>query len=345
MLAVAPGPRGMLSMPRAPAVRAARSRHIHPPPPTHPPPTYQPTHPPTHPPTRPRTQLKALILNDTSLGDEGVAAVCAALTQPGAAPQLEVRCAGVCGGQGRAEACALGPASAAARRHAHPRAPGPLCLCIHIPPHSPARPSAPNHLLATAQELELALNEITPAGAAAVGACVAAKPGLRRLNLRENELEDEGAVTVAKVGGGGVLQEDAAVVCAACRSAAGPALPGPTWPAAPAPTLQALVGLTALQSLDACGNQLKRGGAAALAKACARKPGLQLLALDENELSDAGIDALKVGFVLAAATPAISALLLLLPLLPPSQCSACCTLWHVPGMCLPSTAQAREDGA
>ncbi len=36
-------------------------------------------------------QLKALILNDTSLGDDGVAAVCQALTQPGAAPQLEVR--------------------------------------------------------------------------------------------------------------------------------------------------------------------------------------------------------------------------------------------------------------
>lgn len=50
------------------------------------------------------------------------------------------------------------------------------------------------------QELELALNEITPDGAAAVAACVAAKPALRRLNLRENELEDEGAVTIAKVG-------------------------------------------------------------------------------------------------------------------------------------------------
>ncbi len=55
------------------------------------------------------------------------------------------------------------------------------------------------------------------------------------------------------------------------------------------------MGLTALESLDACGNQLKRGGACALAKACARKPGLQLLALDENELSEGGIEALKVG--------------------------------------------------
>jgi hypothetical protein len=50
------------------------------------------------------------------------------------------------------------------------------------------------------QELELALNEITPEGARSVAACVAALPALRRLNLRENELEDEGAVTVARVG-------------------------------------------------------------------------------------------------------------------------------------------------
>lgn len=49
------------------------------------------------------------------------------------------------------------------------------------------------------QELELALNEITPQGAVAVAAAVAAKSSLRRLNLRENELEDEGAVIVAKV--------------------------------------------------------------------------------------------------------------------------------------------------
>lgn len=50
-----------------------------------------------------------------------------------------------------------------------------------------------------AQELELALNEITPEGAGAVAACVAGKRALRRLNLRENELEDAGALTIAKV--------------------------------------------------------------------------------------------------------------------------------------------------
>lgn len=57
--------------------------------------------------------------------------------------------------------------------------------------------------------------------------------------------------------------------------------------------LQALVGLRLLESLDASSNQLKRGGAAALAKACARKPGLALLALDDNEISEAGVEALQ----------------------------------------------------
>ena len=37
-----------------------------------------------------------------------------------------------------------------------------------------------------------------------MAACVAAKPGLKRLNLRENELEDEGAVVIAKASRGGV---------------------------------------------------------------------------------------------------------------------------------------------
>ena len=43
---------------------------------------------------------------------------------------------------------------------------------------------------------------MTPGGAGAVAACLAFKPALRRLNLRENELEDEGAVTIARVGVG-----------------------------------------------------------------------------------------------------------------------------------------------
>ena len=66
---------------------------------------------------------------------------------------------------------------------------------------------------------------------------------------------------------------------------------------------QSIAGLAALESIDLCANQLRRGGACALAKACAGKPGLQLLALDENEISDAGVDALKVRSPLPARHP------------------------------------------
>ena len=48
------------------------------------------------------------------------------------------------------------------------------------------------------EELELDLNEITPAGAAVLGACLVGKRALKRLSLRENELEDAGAVEVAR---------------------------------------------------------------------------------------------------------------------------------------------------
>ena len=42
-----------------------------------------------------------------------------------------------------------------------------------------------------------------------------------------------------------------------------------------------------------CTNQIKRGGACALAKVVGNKTEFTLLALDDNEISDAGIDALK----------------------------------------------------
>ena len=41
------------------------------------------------------------------------------------------------------------------------------------------------------EELELALNEVTPDGARAVAKALLSKPKLRRVNLRENELEDK----------------------------------------------------------------------------------------------------------------------------------------------------------
>ncbi|KAG2441186.1 hypothetical protein HYH02_010030 [Chlamydomonas schloesseri] len=104
------------------------------------------------------------------------------------------------------------------------------------------------------EELGLALNEVDPDAAKAVAALVAAHArSLRSVNLRENELGDRGAVTLAR----------------------------------------ALAVLAAPQSVDLVGNQIRRVGAVAAAKAVAGKASLQLLALDENEISEAGLDELR----------------------------------------------------
>jgi hypothetical protein len=47
------------------------------------------------------------------------------------------------------------------------------------------------------EDLGLALNEITPAGARALAPALRGMWRLKRLSLRENELENAGAVTVA----------------------------------------------------------------------------------------------------------------------------------------------------
>lgn len=49
----------------------------------------------------------------------------------------------------------------------------------------------------------------------------------------------------------------------------------------------------ALRVVDACGNQIKRVGAVSLAKAALSRPQLELLALDENMVSEAGLDEVR----------------------------------------------------
>eukprot|EP00879_Flechtneria_rotunda_P025913 GHRR01027571.1.p1 GENE.GHRR01027571.1~~GHRR01027571.1.p1 ORF type:complete len:312 (+),score=129.10 GHRR01027571.1:242-1177(+) len=106
--------------------------------------------------------------------------------------------------------------------------------------------------------LELALNEITPTGARSVVMAIAHKQQLTRLNLRENELEDAGAAVLAR----------------------------------------GLATLPALKVLELCANQIKRPGALAVARALAgrkeaRITGFELLALDENAISQEGIEQLR----------------------------------------------------
>ena len=47
------------------------------------------------------------------------------------------------------------------------------------------------------EELELALNEVTPDGAKELAAALANKTKLQKLNLRENELEDRGVILLS----------------------------------------------------------------------------------------------------------------------------------------------------
>lgn len=47
------------------------------------------------------------------------------------------------------------------------------------------------------EELELALNEVTPNGAKELAAALANKTKLQKLNLRENELEDRGVILLS----------------------------------------------------------------------------------------------------------------------------------------------------
>ena len=51
--------------------------------------------------------------------------------------------------------------------------------------------------------------------------------------------------------------------------------------------------MRALRFLDLCTNQIRRGGACAVAKAVAALPLLETLELDDNEISEAGVEALR----------------------------------------------------
>jgi Ran GTPase-activating protein 1 len=118
------------------------------------------------------------------------------------------------------------------------------------------------------EQLELALNEVTPDGAKFLAIAMLNKPVLWRVNIRENELEDRGAVVVAK----------------------------------------AVAAMPALRVLDACGNQVKRVGAVSLARAALSRPALEMLALDENFVSEAGLDEVRGLFEAAGKAGALGPL-------------------------------------
>lgn len=103
--------------------------------------------------------------------------------------------------------------------------------------------------------LEMAGNDITVKAAASLAACVVSKQSLKKLNLSENELKDEGAVEIAKA-----FEE----------------------------------GHPSLKELDLSNNMIRRVGARSLARAVAsNKPEFKLLNINGNAISDEGIDEVK----------------------------------------------------
>lgn len=102
--------------------------------------------------------------------------------------------------------------------------------------------------------LEMAGNDITAEAAPAVSACLAAKQLLTKLNLAENELRDEGTIQISKA-----------------------------WEE----------GHDQLKEVDLSSNLMRRAGARCLARAVVNKPGLKLLNINGNFISDEGIDEVK----------------------------------------------------
>uniref|UniRef100_A0A452Z3I3 WPP domain-containing protein n=1 Tax=Aegilops tauschii subsp. strangulata TaxID=200361 RepID=A0A452Z3I3_AEGTS len=99
--------------------------------------------------------------------------------------------------------------------------------------------------------LEMAGNEITAKAAKAVAECLTAMQSLKKLTLAENELKDDGAVTIAKS-----LQE----------------------------------GHPDLKELDVSTNLFQRSGARCFAQAVTNKPGFVLLNINSNFISNKGVD-------------------------------------------------------
>ncbi|CBI20390.3 unnamed protein product, partial [Vitis vinifera] len=102
--------------------------------------------------------------------------------------------------------------------------------------------------------LEMAGNDITAEAAPALAACIAAKQLITKLNLADTELRDEGAIQISKALEDGDAQ---------------------------------------LKGVDLSSNFMRRAGARCLTRAVVHKPGLKLLNMNGNFISDEGIDEVK----------------------------------------------------
>ncbi|KAL0457243.1 UNVERIFIED_CONTAM: RAN GTPase-activating protein 2 [Sesamum latifolium] len=102
--------------------------------------------------------------------------------------------------------------------------------------------------------LEMAGNDITAEAAPSLAACIATKKSLVKLNLSENDLKDDGAITISQALGEGHDQ---------------------------------------LKEVDMSQNSLRRVAARSLAQALLHLPGFKFLNVNGNFISEEGIDELK----------------------------------------------------
>ena len=159
--------------------------------------------------------------------------------------------------------------------------------------------------------LDIHDNPMTSEIAEELGALLYRHPKLKRLNLNDTCLGDDGVEIVA-----GALANGAAPVLEELEMELNEITVAGAEPLAAALSLKTglkiinlkeneleddgaleiargITGLTSLQVLDLCTNQIKRGGVCAVAKAVSNKMALHVLALDDNEISEAGIEALQ----------------------------------------------------
>jgi len=159
--------------------------------------------------------------------------------------------------------------------------------------------------------LDIHDNPMTSEIAEELGHLLHKHPKIKRLNLNDTCLGDDGVATVAAAlanGAAPVLEElemelneitlaGAEPLAAALAEKTGLRIinlkENELEDDGALAIARGVTGLTALQILDLCTNQIKRGGACAVAKAVSNKMALHLLALDDNEISEAGIEALQ----------------------------------------------------
>ena len=158
--------------------------------------------------------------------------------------------------------------------------------------------------------LDIHDNPMTSEVAEDLSALIAKHPSMKRLNLNDTCLGDEGVATVAAalVSAAPVLENlelELNEITVEGAEALSTALTQKTAlkklnlreneleDDGALAVARGIAPLTSLQVIDLCTNQIKRGGACAVAKAVGNKKNLTLLGLDDNEISENGIDALK----------------------------------------------------